>query len=352
MPRNGKAKGTAAAPRPAQPRKTNRRPRRQQGQRRARNQPPIDGDVPFTSYNVSEPLSPIVVPADSAMGTLLYAEECNPARLGEILRAQASQSQSWRGDYVFKMRVNGSVNAKNYAIARWLPDADKSKLPLNKDRLWKYVRGTAQDDNRPDRAFVKYNIISETNRNSSFSVRASWKGTFNPKKPIDDTDPSERSLGLFVIVSNGPPGEAITIDVDVHAVGKFYGPTPTPTIINSAIAVTATPTSLSIPFGPNTTVQGPGSASATGTVLSVDSPGEYLVAIRYTGTGITGVPNILFSNMTPTTPLSGALCLSPTVATDVFRITVPTAGTMTFGAIAATTFTSITVRIAPYTVAV
>lgn len=352
MPRNNRGKGPAAAPRPPPPRKTNRRSRRQRGQRRSPNQQSIDGDVAFTSYNVSEPLSPIVVPADSTMGTLLYAEECNPARLGEILRAQASQSQSWRGEYIFKMRVNGSVNAKNYAIARWLPDADKSKLPLNKDSLWKYVRGTAQDDNRPDRAFVKYNIISETNRNSSFSVRASWKGTFNPKKPINDTDPSERSLGLFVIVSNGPPGEAITIDVDVHAVGKFYGPTPTPTIVNTAIAVTATPTSLAIPFGPNTTIQGPGSVTAAGTILAVENPGEYLLAIRYVGTGITGVPNIAFSGITPTTPLAGALCISPTVATDVFRISVPTRGTMTFGAIAATTFTSITVRIAPFTVAV
>lgn len=352
MPRNNKGKTSAAASRPAQPRKSNRRPQRQRGPRRPRAQQSIDGDVAFTTYNVSEPLSPIVVPSDSAMGTLLYAEECNPARLGEILRAQASQSQSWRGDYVFKMRVNGSVNAKNYAIARWLPDADKSKLPLNKDRLWKYVRGTAQDDQRPDRAFVKYNIISETNRNSSFSVRASWKGTFNPKKPIDDTDPSERSLGLFVIVSNGPPGEAITIDVDVHAVGKFYGPTPTPTIINSAAAVTATPTSLSTPFGVNTVVQGPGSVDATGNKLMVDSPGEYLVAIRYVGTGITAVPTIIFTNMTPSTPLAGALTISPTSATDVFRIIVPTAGTMSFGPISATTFTSITVRIAPYTVAV
>lgn len=310
---------------------------------------PIAGDIPFTSYNVSEPLDPIQVPTNSPLGTLLYVEECNPARLGEILRAQATQAQSWRGSYEFKLRVNGSVNAKNYAIARWLPDADVSKLPTNPQRLWKYVRGTAQDDNRPDRAFVKYNIVSEPNRNSSYKVRASWSGTFNPKKPIDDTDPSERSLGLFVIVSNGPPGEAITIDVDVHARGHFYGPTPSPTLINTSSVVNATPSSLSQPFGPTTIIQGIGSVDAAGNVLTIKNPGTFLVAIRYNGTGITQVPTIVFNGIQSTTPLTGALTISATSATDVFRIDVPTSGTMTFGSITATTFTAIIVRLAPYT---
>lgn len=313
------------------------------------NPKPIDGDIPFTSYDVSEPLDPIRVPPDSQLGTLLYSEECNPARLGEILKAQASQAQSWKGNYEFKLRVNGSVNAKNYAVARWLPDADKSKLPTNPQRLWKYVRGTAQEDKRPDRAFVKYNIVSEQNRNSSYKVKASWSGTFNPKKPIEDTDPSERSLGLFVIVSNGPPGEDITIDVDVHARGHFYGPTPSPTLIDTSAVVTATPTSLTQPFGTNTLVQGPGSVEAAGNRLSIGNPGTYLVALRYAGTGITQVPTIIFTGITPTTPSAGAITIAATSATDVFRVVIPTSGTMVFGTITATTFTSITVRIAPYT---
>lgn len=337
---------TQRAANPMLPRASKRRASRQRPNGPAK---PVDGDIPFISYDFSEPLDPIRVPPNSTFGTLLYAEECNPARLGEMLKAQASQAQSWRGNYEFKLRVNGSVNAKNYAIARWLPDADISKLPSNPERLWKYVRGTAQQDDRPDRAFVKYNIVSEQNRNSSYKVKASWSGTFNPKKPIKDTDPSERSLGLFVIVSNGPPGEDITIDVDVHAKGHFYGPTPSPTLLDASTLVTATPSSNAQPFGSNTVVSGTGSVEATGNVLTIGNPGTFLVAIRYTGTAITQVPTIVFSGITPNTPLAGAITISATSATDVFRITVPSAGTMTFGTITAASFTSISVRLAPYT---
>lgn len=352
MPNNNRNQTKPKTPRtggvnPMLPRASKRRAQRQRPSGpRAK---PIDGDIPFSSFNVSEPLDPIRVPSDSSFGTRLYVEECNPARLGEILRAQASQAQSWRGSYEFKLRVNGSVNAKNYAIARWLPDADITKLPTNPERLWKYVRGTAQDDDRPDRAFVKYNIVSEQNRNSSYKVKASWSGTFNPKKPIQDTDPSERSLGLFVIVSNGPPGEDITIDVDVHARGHFYGPTPSPTLIDSSARITATPASLAQPFGVNTDIQGTASVQAAGNVLTIGNPGTFLVTIRYIGTAITQVPTIVFNGVSPDTPLAGAITISATSATDVFRITVPSSGTMTFGAINATTFTAITVRLAPYT---
>jgi hypothetical protein len=305
-------------------------------------------DRHFVHVMETEPVDPIAVPSTSQRGTLLYAVEINPRKLGRILAAAATQAQSWAGNFTFKMRVNGSVNATNYALARFLPDADLSKLPNNADELWRYVRATTSGkpsknmDRALDRAFVKYNIISD----ESTTVSANWEQSYNPIKPMTDTDPSEENLGVFVIVSNGPPSEDITIDLDVKEDVYLCGPAPRTVQYDNSVFVSAVPNSNGV-LGSNFTQIGNGSVDHTNNSYTITQPGRYLITQRFVGTGISSSPAVTTSPNAPFAFFWEARESTTIVQSYVVEFTEGVA-VITIGTISATSLASTNIRIANF----
>lgn len=305
-------------------------------------------DRHFIHVTETEPVDPITVPANSKRGTLLYAVEINPRKLGRILAAAASQAQSWAGNFTFQMRVNGSVNATNYALARFLPDADLSKLPNNAEELWRYVRATTsgspnkQMNRALDRAFVKFNIISD----EASTVSASWEQSYNPIKPMSDTDPSEANLGVFVIVSNGPPLEDITIDLDVKEDVYLCGPAPRTVLTDTSVFASAVPTSNGA-LGSQFTQEGNGSLDHTNTSYTITQPGRYLINHQFYGTGIASIPAITVSPNATKFWQWDARADWAVIQSLVVSFTEGVA-VINIGSLTATTFTKTDIRIAPY----
>lgn len=302
----------------------------------------------FAEIHNTEPVAPITVPSNSVRGDLLYSVEVNPQMLGRILAANATQAQSWAGNVSFIMRVNGSVNSTNYAVARWLPDADLSELPTDKEARWRYVRAnstgllTNKKKKALDRAFIKYNVVSEQSE-SQQTVNASWVQSYNPIKPIRDDNASTQNLGLFVIVSNGPPGEEITIDLDCKYDVYFCGPAPRDVLLNNSLRAVISPVSPSVYFGTITSDTGPGSFTYTSNSYTLPA-GNYLISHTYQGTGIASNPiktvtaGCTFANSSATG--------TATIYADMFYLKAPTACTVTMTALPATTFTSWTLNVA------
>jgi hypothetical protein len=298
----------------------------------------------YDNPKCTEPVKAITVPADSERGALLYATEISPTKLGRLLKAKATQAQSWAGNLEFQFRVNGSVNAKNYAIARVLPDADLTDLPAEGEELWRYVRASTEGYSNKkrkleDRNWIKYNVIS----NQVSKVKAPWTMSFNPLKPVTDSNATERSLGLLVVVSNGPPGESIVIDVDCDYDIYLCGPTPRSTVVDLTATVNGTPTSLTTPFATYTSV-GPGHPNVDPAVITLQ-PGSYSLTTIWTGTGITGNPPLEYYSVGGNIS-NQAQSHSTTKATNVAVMSSTSSIRLTYGAIPATNITTVVLLVA------
>lgn len=291
----------------------------------------------------TEVVAPVPVPANSRRGDLLYAVEVNPRKLGPTLAAMATQAESWAGNFEFLLAVNGDALAKNYAIARWLPDGRLSKLPAGGDALWRLARGNPRA-RTTDKAKLKYNIIA--GQETSASVKAPWLQTYNPRKPVEDEDPSDRNLGVFIIVSNGPPGQDITIDVDVTYEVYLMGGIPTKVIVDTSTRINnPSPPSFSAPFIPAPDVQSDYKFEFTSN--SYEPPdGTYLVHHRFVGTGITALPAISVVGGTFSIISSNFQSTSGSIIYTLDATDGPTI--VSLGPIAATTFTLHNMRLAPY----
>lgn len=298
----------------------------------------------FASLKCTEVIAPIQVPPNSKRGDLLYAVEVNPRTLGPTLAALATQADSWAANFEFLLAVNGDALAKNYALARWLPNGLLSRLPAGGDALWKLARGDLSSKT-PDKAKLKYNIIAK--QETTARVQAPWLQTYNPRKPVLDEDPSDRNLGIFIIVSNGPPGQDITIDLDVSYEAYLMGNIPTSVIVNKSTRIeNPNPPSITAPFQAQPIVTGDYTFEFTSN--SYEPPtGRYLVSHRYTGTAITSLPAISVVGGTFTLVSSQTAATSGSTTYILDATDGPTI--VTLGPIAATTLTSHTVRLAPYT---
>lgn len=291
--------------------------------------------------DVTEPLESIIVPADSPRGTKLQAIEINPLTLGKSLQARGLQNQSWAGNFRFHVRTNGSVNTRNYAQVKFLPNASLANLPADGNELWRTVRAKTTrlaKQGKSDREFVKFNIISDR----ECTVDVPWDASFNPIKPVQDSDESERSLGVLIFVSNGPPGEAMQLDIDVDCFVYFCGPTPRSVMLNNSVLVTGTPSSLTTPFA-TYTVKGPGSTQVDPSLITL-RPGTYSIDIRWIGTGITVQPPVI----TSVAVTNNYQYLTATSASYKADIRSTSDITFQFNAVTAATVTSVIFQVSNY----
>jgi len=188
-----------------------------------------------------------------------------------------------------------------------------------------------------DRAFIKYNVVSEQPETQQ-TVRASWVQSYNPINPIRDDNASTRNLGIFIIVSNGPPGEDITIDLDCKYDIYFCGPAPRSVAIDNSLRATMVPSGLNNYFQTITTRTGPGAFTNPNLQSYTLPAGQYFITQTYIGSGITAAPaKTITSGCTISTFTSVG---GGTVLGESFYINAPKPCTISLGNLPASTFTS------------
>jgi len=174
-----------------------------------------------------------------------------------------------------EVETTGNAFSKNFIILRHFPNGDPSRIPSPGQSLL----NAAEAYDRKSES-VKLQLDS----NSKGICKAPWNLSYNPQKPINDTDPSERNLGVFVIVSNGSPGtDPVDITVRFRYNFRFFGPIYAPLIPdNSKLAIAAPVTNANI-FG-NAIVTGDAPITFTTNKITFLSDCRVTISIQLTGT--------------------------------------------------------------------
>lgn len=279
----------------------------------------------------------LTVPTNVTPGTLLTTIVANPVSAPR-LQATASQFDSWYGNMTMEVETTGNSFSQDYVVLRHVPNGDPSRLPTNATNLLNLAETY---ENRAESTKL------QLDSNRIASVTARWSSSYNRKKPILDTDPSECNNGLFIVVADGSPGTAsvnltVRLRYDIH----FYGPVVVPQIRNDSQLFTGVvPLTAANFLGTTPTTTGPGSATASGNIITFPLIGEYIVTTYATGTGLVA-HTAAFANASALTP-SYTNVSSGTVAMGTWNIrTTAVNATMTLTT-PATVITSSLVQINP-----
>lgn len=187
-------------------------------------------------------LGVVKVPTTAAIGQKLYQLEVNPQYIPR-LSVIASQYKQWKGPITLHVESLGNAFATSSIAAAFVPDPDAVELTQTGVDLLRVV------DSAPSKTSL--HLQESVTKN----VKASWSLTTNPWKFVQDTDPSDRSNGLFVIVALGSPGSVeidlkISVSYDVTFQGNTYLAME-PTTVNALAAWQGVNDSLSdIEFAP------------------------------------------------------------------------------------------------------
>jgi len=254
------------------------------------------------------------------------------------LAATASQFDSWYGNITMEVETTGNSFSQDYVVLRFLPNGDPGRIPTNAMNLLNLAE-TAERNTDSAKLQLDSNRIAR--------VSARWVDSYNKKKPILDSDPSDCNNGVFIIVADGSPGSAavnltVRLRYDVH----FYGPIVNPIVSNSSQLFTGVaPLSATNFFGTSPTSVGFGSATATANTVTFPQIGSYIVTSYATGTGLTA-PTAVFNNATLLTPLFTNVA-SGTTSMGTWNITTTAANATMVLTQAATTVTASNIQINP-----
>lgn len=290
-----------------------------------------------STLNGTERIATITIPTSSQPGDLLYTLENNPNSAPRA-RAVASQFDSWHSVTELEVETTGNAFAKNFIIIRHVPNGDPGRLPSDATSLLNFSEAYS----RTGESF-KLQLDS----NGKGIVRAPWNGvSYNPRKPINDSDPSERNNGLFIIVSNGSPGaEPVDITIRYRYSFRFYGPIFVPLLPNvSSFLGNGSGFTPAAPFPLNMTSSGSAIVSRTTSSITL-KPGQYYMTTSIGGTAIT-------TGLTPSSPgvtftPGPSTFISATFATQSWTFTLLSTATVTFAA-GATTIVSAAFATAAY----
>lgn len=245
--------------------------------------------------NATERVTQVVVPTTVTPGTLLFSVPVNPTS-SPRLAAVATQFDSWYGNVSMEVETTGNAFSQDYAILRFVPNGDASRLPTNARNLLNLAESCEERSQS-----AKLQLDS----NRTASVKATWKTSYNPRKPILDPDPSECNNGLFILVADGSPGAnavnlTIRLKYDIH----FYGPIATPVAVNSTQSLSGAGGTLGAAnlLGSAPISAGPGSITGAANVIQIPVAGRYIITYYGTGTGL-GVPTATISNGSFDTPV-------------------------------------------------
>lgn len=225
--------------------------------------------------NNTERVTTITIAPSTVPGTLLYQVPVNP-NSAPRLQATASQFDSWYGNVSLEVETTGNAFSKDYVVVKHVPNGDPARLPASSSSLLNFAETSGRNGD-----VRKLQLDS----NQSVSVSAPWSESYNPKKPINDPDPSDCNNGLFIIVANGSPGtDSVSLTVRLRYNIHFYGPIFTPLVTDSSISIDSTVgISNSNFFGSASVIVGSG-VFVSGNNLLFAKPGRYLVAFSSVGT--------------------------------------------------------------------
>jgi hypothetical protein len=232
-PRQSKLRSRAQTQkRPSRVRRTLMKPRprlRTQRSQKVSPRPNARGvNNPMSRMNANAPLRiqttervvTLTIPVNSQPGDLLYVLKNNPTSSPRV-RVITSQHDSWHGDTHVEVETTGNAFAKNFLLIRHVPNGDETRLPAPGQNLLNFAEAYSRKGET-----CKLQLDS----NAKGRVSAPWRLTsYNPNKPILDTDPSECNNGLYIIVSNGSPGQdpvdiTIRFHVNISCYGAIYTP--------------------------------------------------------------------------------------------------------------------------------
>lgn len=290
-----------------------------------------------STSNGCERVATITIPVNSTPGQLLFTLENNP---NSAPRASAISSQfdSWHSVTELEVETTGNAFAKNFIVIRHLPNGDPSRIPTEPQSLLNFAEAYSR----------RYESCKlQLDSNGKGVVRAPWRGvSYNPRKPINDSDPSERNNGLFIIVSNGSPGtDPVDITIRYRYALKLYGPIFQPILPNLTASLTGGSGLTAVaPLPLNMVLSGFPVLSRTTNSLTLKA-GSYLMTTNLTGTGITSgfvpsSPGVIFTIV--------AASNSGLNASQAWTFTLPSAAVVTFGGVIATTLTAASVFLSPF----
>lgn len=228
-----------------------------------------------------ERITTVTIPATSQAGDLLFSMPNNPNSAPRA-SAIASQYDSWYGNASIEVETTGNAFSKNFVIIRHVPNGDPNRLPTSASEMLNFAEAYG-------RRAESVKLQLDSNRRAVCS--APWRGvSYNPKKPLVDTDPSECNNGLFIVVSNGSPGnESVDITIRYRYRFHFFGPIYAGILPNLSTRGFLSRLSPATPFGDARSISGNAVTASDPTSITV-KPGSYLLMYYCTATGITTAP--------------------------------------------------------------
>jgi len=273
------------------------RARRPQRQQRARVQSQVMRRAPQKIPRINSPcmikdverLTTISIPTSTTAGQLLYNVTANPMNCPR-LSATASQFDTWHGHMIMEVETTGNAFSKDFVVLRHLANGDPSRLPTVASTLLNLAETS---ERKGEQARLQLDC------NKRASVSAIWSESYNPRKPLIDSDPSECNLGQFIIVSNGSPGtDPVSLVVRMRYQIHFYSPIYEPWVYDTSKVFIGAGGGISNTnlFGNAPTISGNGSETVSGNVVTLPKIGPYTVAYIVGGTGIGSGPTAVFSS--------------------------------------------------------
>jgi len=217
-----------------------------------------------------EYLQTIAIPTTAVFGQSLYTLEVNPMNIPR-LQVIASQYKQWKGEISLNVEALGNAFATSSVTVAFVPDPDFSDLPTSAD----LVRVVESSPSK-----VSLHLKDDLTVRS----RASWALSTSPWKFLSDSDPSDRSNGIFVIVAQGSPGTIpVDLKLSVNYNVVFQG--------NSFVAMEpSTPTATTAWYGVNNALSdilfaGTTGWVAAGPILTLNYPAG-TVSTKYQGSWV------------------------------------------------------------------
>lgn len=295
--------------------------------------------TPKCTMSATERISQVIVPTSVTPGTLLFQMPVNPYS-SPRLQATATQFDSWYGEMTLQVETTGNSFSSDYVVLRHVPNGDPGRLPTNASTLLSLAE-TA------DRAGESARLQLDSNRTAQVTAR--WADSYNPKKPLQDNDPTDANNGIFIIVADGSPGTtAVNLTIRLKYTIHFFGAIVNPVIVNSSQLFTSltspSPTSF---LGATFSSVGPGSAVGAGNLINFPLIGQYTITTYATGVSLTATGLSLDTKAVFMSPTYSAVT-SGSVAMGTYNINVKEANAMLTITQPASSLSQTYVQINPY----
>lgn len=211
-------------------------------------------------------LTTVVVPPGALLGQNLYQIEVNPTSFPQ-LSVFSSQYTQWRGNVKLNVEALGNSFATSSVTVAYIADPDTADLPVAPLDLLRVVESVEQ---------VSRRSIHLQDPSATHMISAPWRVSTNPWKFVQDTDPSDRANGVFVIVALGDPGATpinlkVSATYDVSFQGRKYAP------LESAV-----PTLTSAVLGVNNNLGNLVFTNGSGATNWVYNPATFTLVMNYT----------------------------------------------------------------------